>query len=116
MKHLTITAIVLWFLFQLGRMLWSSNDHGLDEAFSKFLDAPQRSVGNPYHNGYFYLLGLTAAAPLDPARIGYEIWVEESKEGRSEPDGSSANRSDLPYTLSPEPAKPAWETDDPLNE
>ena len=117
MKHLTIVAIVLWFLFQLGRMLWSSNDQGLDEAFSKFLDAPQRSVANPYHNGYFYLLGLTAAAPLDPARLGYEIWVEESKEARrSEPDESRANRSDLAYTLSPEPARPEWEADDPLNE
>jgi len=117
MKHLTIVAIVLWFLFQLGRMFWSSNDQGLDEAFSKFLDVPQRSVANPYHNGYFYLLGLTAAAPFDPARIGYEIWVEESKEARrSEPDESRTNRSDLVYTLSPEPARPEWEADDPLNE
>ena len=117
MKHLAVAAIALWFLFQLGRMFWSSNDHGLNEAFSKFLDLPQRSIANPYYNGYFYLFGLTAAAPLDPAKVGYEIWVEESEEGRWTESGESrANRLALALALSPEPARPAWEADDPLNE
>jgi hypothetical protein len=117
MKHLAIAAIGFWILFQLGRMLWSSNDHGFDEAFANFLDAPRRSIENPYHNGYFYLFGLTAAAPLDPAKTGYEIWVEESEEGRrNEPDESRANRSNLAFALSPESETPAWEDDDPLNE
>lgn len=120
MKHLIIAAVVVWVVLQLGGMFWSSQDHALQGAFAKFLQAPQRSVENPYHNGYFYLFGLTAAAPLDPAKIGYEIWVEDAEEGRrSETDESRANRtnqSDLAFALSSEPVTPIWEVDDPLDE
>jgi len=117
MKHLIIAAVVVWILLQIGGMLWSAKDHGADGAFARFLDAPQRSIENPYHNGYFYLFGLTGAAPLDPAKAGYEIWMEQAKEWRQgELDESRASRSPLALTLSPEPGRTAWEADDPLEE
>ena len=117
MKHLIIAAIVIWVLFQFGGMFWSSKDHVADGTFARFLEAPQRSIANPYHNGYFYLFGLTTAAPLDPAKTGYEIWVGETEEGRRvDLDLRQANRMDLAFALSGEPIRPAWEGDDPLDE
>jgi hypothetical protein len=117
MKHLIIAAIVIWVLFQFGGMFWSSKDHVADGTFARFLEAPQRSIANPYHNGYFYLFGLTTAAPLDPAKTGYEIWVGETEEGRRvDLDVRQANRMDLAFALSGEPIRPAWEADDPLDE
>jgi hypothetical protein len=40
------------------------------------LDSPQYRLTNPYENGYYYLLGFAAGASLDPAKVGYEIWLE----------------------------------------
>ena len=117
MKHYIIAAIVIWLLIQFGAIFWPSKDYGADGTFARFLEAPQRSVVNPYRNGYFYLFGLTTAASLDPAKTGYEIWVEETEEGRQrELDGRTANRMDLTFALSAEPIRPAWEADDPLYE
>ncbi len=117
MKHLIITAAVLWALFQITGMFWSPKGALPSGGFARLSEAPQLSINNPYHNGYFYLFGLTAAAPLDPAKIGYEIWVEEF-------DGSNhANevenwpgRSELSFTISPEFSSPSWQSDEPLTE
>ena len=117
MKHLIIAAVALWALVQFAGMFWSSKDHFSDGTLATFLEAPQRSIDNPYHNGYFYLFGLTAAAPLDPAKTGYDIWVEESAEsGRAGPDDNRSSRADLTLTVSPELTAPAWESDEPLSE
>lgn len=117
MKHVIIAVIVIWVLFQLGGIFTSSKDHGTDGIFSSFLETPPRSIANPYHNGYFYLFGLTTAAPLDPAKTGYEFWVEETQEGRRvDLDVRKASRTDLAFGLSGEPIRPSWEADDPLDE
>lgn len=114
MKQLLITAVVVWVLFQLGGLFWSSKDQGTDGPFATFVELPPQRIANPYHNGYFYLFGLTTAAPLDPAKTGYEIWVGEIDDGRrSERD---LPKLDLAFALSAEPIKPAWDADDPLEE
>ena len=61
MKHLAIAAVILWAAFHFGGMFFSSEDRATETAFSKLIEAPQRSIENPYRNGYFYLFGLTAA-------------------------------------------------------
>jgi hypothetical protein len=117
MKHLIIAAAVFWALFQIAGMFWSSKDSPPGGGFARLSEAPQRSINNPYHNGYFYLFGLAAAAPLDPAKTGYEIWVEEF-------DGSHhggvvenrPGRAEVSFTISPEFSPPAWESDEPLTE
>jgi hypothetical protein len=116
MKHLIIAAVVLWILFHFAGIFWSSKDYLPDGTLAKFLEAPRRSIVNPYHNGYFYLFGLTAAAPLDPAKTGYEIWVEESSESRrAGPNENRSSRSDLTLAVSPELTAPVWDTDEPLS-
>jgi hypothetical protein len=117
MKHLAIAAVILWAAFHFGSMLFLSEDRATEEAFARLIEAPLRSVENPYYNGYFYLFGLTAAASLDPAKTGYEIWVDETEDARrpefTEP---RATRADLVYSLHSETIMSSWESADPLNE
>jgi hypothetical protein len=117
MKHLAIAAVILWAAFHLGGMLFFTEDRATEEAFGRLIEAPLRSVENPYHNGYFYLFGLTAASSLDPAKTGYEIWVDETEDARrADFTERRATRADLVYTLPPETTIAPWESDDPLNE
>src|SRR5688500_3476241 len=116
MKHVVIAIVVLWAAVQLGGMLMSSSHRAADAAYDRLLDPPLRSIQSPYRNGYFYLFGLTAGSPLDPAKIGYEIWVEETEGvGRAE-NHRRGNRADLVYALAPEITNTVWTADHPLNE
>ena len=88
-----------------------------DVAFGRLLHAPQRSIQNPYHNGYFYLIGLMAASPLDPAKTGYEIWVEETEDARRGASEKGKPTEPTSSSLShPSTTSAAWEADDPLHE
>lgn len=117
MKHLAIAAVILWAVFHFGGMLLFSEDRATHEAYARLVEPPLRSVENPYYNGYFYLFGLTAAASLDPAKTGYEIWVDESEDARrTEVTEPRATRADLVYTLPSDATVSSWEADDPLNE
>jgi hypothetical protein len=116
MKHVVLAVVVLWAAVHFGGMLISSHNRLADAPFDRLLDAPLRSIQNPYRNGYFYFFGLTAGSPLDPAKTGYEIWVEETEDVRRAESDRTGNRADLVFALSPEAASPAWDADDPLNE
>jgi hypothetical protein len=116
MKHLAIAAVILWAAVHFGGLYFSADNRTMEAAFGRLIEPPQRSVDNPYHNGYFYLFGLTAAASLDPAKTGYEIWIEDTEDARRTEGGEQrATRADLVLTL-PETTGPAWEADDPLAE
>ncbi len=117
MKHLAIALVVLWAAIYVGGMLFSSQDRATEAAFVRLIEAPTRSIENPYRNGYFYLFGLTAAASADPAKTGYEIWVDETEDARrAELAERRATRADLVYMLAPETTSASWEADDPLTE
>ena len=117
MKHLAIAAVILWAAFHFGGVFFSSDERATEGAFGRLIEAPQRSIENPYYNGYFYLFGLTAAASLDPAKTGYEIWIEETKDARrAEFIERKATRADLVFSLPPETIGSSWDADDPLNE
>ncbi|HKT35074.1 MAG TPA: hypothetical protein VJR03_09600 [Nitrospira sp.] len=117
MKNLAIAVVILWAIFHFGGLLFSSEDHASEVAFARLMEAPQRSVENPYHNGYFYLFGFTAAASVDPAKAGYEIWVDETEDaGRLEFVERRATRADLAYTLAADTTASLWDAEDPLSE
>jgi hypothetical protein len=117
MKHLAIAAVILWTTIYFGGMFFSTEDRVSESAFGRLIEPPHRSIENPYHNGYFYLFGLTAAASLDPAKTGYEIWIDETEDSRrAEFSERRATRADLVYTLQPEAASLSWNADDPLSE
>lgn len=117
MKHLAIAAILLWAAFYFGGMFFLSPDRATEAAYLRLVETPLRSIENPYRNGYFYLFGLTAAASLDPAKTGYEIWVDETEDAQQvEFSERRATRADLVYTLSSDMTGSSWEADDPLTE
>jgi hypothetical protein len=117
MKHLVIAAVILWVAFQFGGMFFSSDERATEAAFSRLMEAPPRSIENPYHNGYFYLFGLTAATSLDPAKTGYEIWVEDTEDPRrAELLERRATTADLVYSVPPETTGSSWAADDPITE
>jgi hypothetical protein len=76
MKHLIIGIVVLFALFELSSLIWSSTGQPPSAIFTRLLEPPQYRLTNPYENGYFYLLGFAAATSLDPAKVGHEIWLE----------------------------------------
>lgn len=115
MKHLAIAAIILWAAFYVGGRYFLSEERANETALGRLVEAPQRSIENPYYNGYFYLFGLTAAPGLDPAKTGYEIWVDETEDSRPDSGERRATRADLVFPL-PETTWPAWEAEEPLSE
>lgn len=114
-KRFLIAAGVLVVLLQLGGLMWSSYDHAAKGVFAKLLEPPPRTISNPYDNGYFYLFGLTSAAAFDPAKTGYEIWVEES--GVPHPTSTAtlkSSRSRLSLDISLESTAESWNATDPF--
>ncbi len=84
MKHLIISVVILWAFFQLSSLIWSSKGQPPSATFTRLLEPPQYRLTNPYENGYYYLLGFAAAASLDPAKVGHEMWLETNAPGANE--------------------------------
>jgi hypothetical protein len=117
MKHLIIGVVILWALFQLSSLIWSSKGQPPSATLTRLLEPPQYRLINPYENGYFYLLGFAADPSLDPAKVGHEIWLETS----SIPGAGSFNydkpgRSELQIQLPMEQILPSWNSENPVSE
>jgi hypothetical protein len=76
MKRLIISIIVIFVLFQILSLVWSSKGQSPSATFTRLLEPPQYRLINPYENGYYFLLGFTADVSLDPAKVGHEMWLE----------------------------------------
>ena len=117
MKHLIIGLVILWALFQLSGLIWSSNGQSPSATFTRLLEPPQYHLTSPYDNGYYYLLGFAADSSLDPAKVGYEIWLETTAaQGVNGFNYSKAGRSDLQIELPMEQIIPSWVSENPVNE
>jgi hypothetical protein len=117
MKHLIIGIAIFWVLFQLSSLIWSSKGQPPSPTFTQLLEPPQHRLIGPNENGYFYLLGFAAAASLDPAMVGHEIWLETS----AAPGAGSFNygkpgRSELQIQLPIEQILPSWSSENPVSE
>ena len=117
MKHLIIGIVIFWVLFQLSSLIWSSKGQPPSPTFTQLLEPPQHRLIGPNENGYFYLLGFAAAASLDPAKVGHEIWLETS----ATPGAGSFNydkpgRSELQTQLPMEQILPSWSSENPVSE
>jgi len=116
MKHLMIALAILWILFQVTSLIGLSNNASGVTPLAHLAEPPVVRLTDPYHNAYFYLLGLASAATLDPARVGYEIWVEgrETSDGRRF-DYDKPGRLDLQVSLPLGQAFPLWDAGDPAS-
>ncbi|MEP6957954.1 MAG: hypothetical protein ABI980_04430 [Nitrospirota bacterium] len=117
MKPLLISVFVLWALFQLSSLIWSSKGQPPSATFIRLLEAPQHRLIDPDENGYFYLLGFAAAASLDPAKIGHEMWLETAASpGASDFNYDKPGRSELRIELPLEQVLPSWNSENPVIE
>ncbi|HSL05577.1 MAG TPA: hypothetical protein VK901_18790, partial [Nitrospiraceae bacterium] len=117
MKHLIIGIAILWVFLVLSSLIWTSKGQPSGATFTRLLEQPQHRLVAPYENGYFYLLGFAAAASLDPAKVGHEIWLETT----ADPDASNFNydksgRSELRIQLPMEQILPSWSSENPASE
>ena len=117
MKHLIISVVILWAFFQISSLIWSSKGQPPSATFTRLLEPPQHRLVDPYENGYFYLLGFAAAASLDPAKVGHEMWLETTAApGASEFDYDKPGRSELQIQLPLEQVLPSWNSENPVSE
>jgi hypothetical protein len=117
MKHLLISAVILWAFFQISSLIWSSKGQPPSPTFTRLLEPPQHYLVTPYENGYFYLLGFAAADFLDPAKVGHEMWLEtNAAPGTSEFNYGKPGRSELQIQLPMEQILPSWNSENPVSE
>lgn len=117
MKHLFISLLILWGIFQLSSLIGPSKGSPPSTTFTRLIEPPQHRLIAPSENGYFYLLGFAAAISLDPAKVGYEIWLEtNAASGRSDFNYNKPDRSELQLPLPIEQVLPSWNTENPVRE
>ena len=117
MKHLIISVVILWAFFQLSSLIWSSKGQPPSATFTRLLEPPQYRLTSPYENGYYYLLGFAAAASLDPAKVGHEMWLETNDApGANEFNYDKPGRSELQIQLPLEEILPSWNSGNPVSE
>jgi hypothetical protein len=117
MKYLVISIVILWAFFQISSFIWPSKGHTPSPAFTRLLEPPQHHLASPYENGYFYLLGFAAATSLDPAKVGYEMWMEtNASAGASEFNYDKPGRSELWVHLPVEEVLHSWDSENPAGE
>ena len=117
MKHLIIGVGLLWALYLVSSLIWSSKGQPPSATFTRLLEPPPHRLVTPYENGYFYLLGFAAAASLDPAKVGHEMWLETTAaSGAREFNYAKPGRSDLQIQLPMEQITPSWNSENQVRE
>jgi hypothetical protein len=117
MKHLIISILVIWAFFQISSLIWSSKGQPPSATFTRLIEPPQYRLTNPHENGYYYLLGFAAAASLDPAKVGYEMWLETTAtSGAREFNHDKPGRWELQVQLPLEDILPSWNSENPVSE
>src|SRR5262245_26430641 len=115
MKHLIFVLVAIWAAFQLIDVAWSPKQPVLSRSLAQLSEPPVHHLTEPYRNAYFCMIGLTASPSTDPAKIGYEIWVEAREtSGGKVFDYDKPGRLDLHIPLSLRQSFPSWDTDDPV--
>lgn len=116
-RYLFITVAVCWTFFQLSGLIWSSKGLAPSETLARLLEPPPHYISDPRQNGYFYMLGLTAAPPLEPAWVGYDMWREaDAKPVAATFDYDQPGRSDARTAVLASVLAPIWSSDDLLAE
>lgn len=116
-RNLLITIVACWLFFQLSGLIWSSKGLAPNDTLARLLEPPPHYISDPRQNGYYYLLGLTVAPSLEPARVGYDVWHEtEAKPTTSTFDYDQPGRSDVRLAGVASFLAPVWDSDDPLAE
>jgi hypothetical protein len=117
MRRVIFVLVAVWVVLQIIEMIWTPPRELLSPSLARFAEPPIHYLTDPYRNAYFHLIGFAASASSDPAKVGYDMWVESRERfaGRIlNYDGPG--RSDLHVPLAFRLVVPSWDTDDPLTE
>ncbi|HZS12605.1 MAG TPA: hypothetical protein VFA38_10170 [Nitrospirales bacterium] len=69
-------------LFDLVGLIWSVADEKPHEAFVALTAPPIRSMQDPKHNSYFFMVGFAVPSTMQPLQTGYEMWLEADQADR----------------------------------
>jgi hypothetical protein len=117
MRRLVFVLVALWAVVQVIEMIWTPRGEYLGRSLAHLAEPPVHRLTDPYRNAYFHLIGFSASPTSDPAKVGYDMWVEsrDTVAGRSlnyEGSGRSDLHVPMPFRLVATP----WDGDDPLAE
>ena len=114
MKHLIIGGLILWAFLALSSLIWTSRGQPSGATLTRLLEPPQQHLTSPDENGYFYLLGFAAAASLDPAKVGHDIWLETTADRSARNfNYDKPGRSELQIQLPMEQVLSSWSSESP---
>ncbi|HJT21378.1 MAG TPA: hypothetical protein VJ746_12960 [Nitrospira sp.] len=117
MRRVVFVLAALWAVVQVTEMIWTPRGEFLGRSLAHLAEPPVHHLTDPYRNAYFHLIGFSASPSSDPAKVGYDMWVESREifAGRSlNYDG--AGRSDLHVPMPFRLVVSSWDVDDPLTE
>lgn len=115
MRNFLISLCVLAIFMEVSGLIWSAKSDKASDTFVKLTERPGRTIEHPLKNGYFLLVGFTAAAHVDPIQTGYDMWLEiESHRGRRDFNYEKPGRSELRVSIPAQDALPAWDFPEPL--
>lgn len=92
--RLVLFACLVFAAVNSAGLFWLAADEAPNEAYTALLAQPAHALQEPKANGYFLLLGFTAAPSLNPVQAGYEMWLEADRFHRPF-DYTQASRSTL---------------------
>ncbi|HEY6085142.1 MAG TPA: hypothetical protein VIU63_07080 [Nitrospira sp.] len=117
MKHLIIALLLIWGLFEIVGMISRPKSEFHGRALARLIESPAHRFTEPYRNAYFYLLGFSCGTSFDPAKVGYDIWLENDETFAQQTfDYDKTGRSDLRIPLSLHQMVPSWDAEDPLTQ
>lgn len=117
MRNLLISLCIVAVFMEISGLIWAGRSDQPSDAFLRLSEAPQPTIENPLRNGYFLLLGFSAAAGSDPVQVGYDVWLEaEAGRGRRFYNYEKQGRFELRTSITADEALPAWDAPDPLTE
>jgi hypothetical protein len=95
LKFLIVAGVVFIGMDVAGLVLSGAKDPPSD-AYTALTIPPPEIVASTPTNGYFTLLGFPSGPKTDPAKTGFDIWVEtENPRGQIYYDYTKAPRADL---------------------
>ncbi len=117
MRNLLISLCIVAVFMEISGLIWTGKDDKPSDALLRLSESPQPTLANPLQNGYFLLLGFSAAAGTDPVQVGYDMWLEaEARRGRRLYNYEKPGRAELRASITAAEALPAWDAPDPLTE
>ena len=117
MRRVLITICTIVVFVEIAGLVQSGIGKKPSTTVTALLEPPPRTLESPKTNGYFLLLGFSAAPSFDPIETGYAMWSEaELDRGHRVFNYDKGARAELRVTSDTAHALQAWVSPEPLAE